>query len=132
MKKIFACFILFVSINYICPECYAGTDGDKVKRDDCLKRNVGYTESSRAGGSPDTCCYEEYSYKEDDNKVEYFACGAFEKSKVIDYAKKIKEQQKEVEKDNNNEKKIKDSKYSIDCSSIYLKISIIALFIVLF
>ena len=134
MTKIFACFIFLICINIICPECYSGYDGDKAKRDDCLKRNVGYTETSKAGGSPDACCYEEYSYEEDGNKVEYLTCSAFEKSQVIDYVEKIKEQQKKAEKDNDNEngKKIKHTKYSIDCSSFYLKLSINALFMILF
>ena len=135
MKKILTCFIFLIYINYICPECYVGTDGHRAKRDDCLKRIVGISETSKAGGNPDTCCYEEYSFKEDGTETKYLTCAAFELSKVEDYAKKIKEEQKNAEdkdNDNDNEKKITDVKYSIDCSSIYLKISLTALFIILF
>ena len=133
MKKIFVCLLLVICINYIYPECMALEDGTTINKDTCLKRKVGNSETSLATGhTPDTCCHMESSYKLNGNKVTTSICSAFEKKKVGDYIKKMKEETKKSEDTSVSGQKITDAKFSLDCSSSYLKFGIMALFIILF
>ena len=130
MKKLFVCLIFLIFFNYIYPTCYAIGDGDNVKKDDCLERKVD-GDSGPVGHTPDTCCYSESSYKASGQKYSTSYCSAFEKSKVEDYLKSIKAEQ-DLYKKASEALGYSDIKYSLDCSSSYIKFGLIVLFLILF
>ena len=93
---------------------------DSVKKDECLKRKVETTDFSVAGQTPDTCCHYETSYKVGGQKISTSVCSAYEKSKVEDYMKTLKKEQ-DVYKAASKALGYSDIKYSLDCSSSYIK-----------
>ena len=132
MKKLIVCLLFLICIEYIYPECYSLADGLNAKKDDCLKRTVGTSEGSAAPGhKPDTCCLAESSYKSDGKKVSFSSCGAFEKSKVLDYIDSVEKENKEDSAEAEL-LKITDPKFSLDCYSSYLKFGLMTLSIILF
>ena len=131
MKKLFVCLTFLICFDYIYPSCYVLGDGDSVKKDECLKRKVETTDFSVAGQTPDTCCHYETSYKVGGQKVSTSVCSAYEKSKVEDYMKTLKKEQ-DVYKAASKALGYSDIKYSLDCSSSYIKFGLMALFLILF
>ncbi len=94
---IFAC--LFVAITSLCT-----TVGNVTKADDCKSKTLDESEKS----SGDACCYFTYVKKEGD-KTPYHACLVIKKAEVaqnVDAGKKAYE------------------KYSIDCTSNWLSLSL--------
>ena len=130
--KLFVYLLFLICFIYIYPQCYVSTDLTQVKKDVCLARNVSTFESeypTAEGHKPDTCCLNTISYKLAGVKVEYSYCYAYEKSKVEDYVKKQKENSGSSEADALG---ISNAKYSIDCSSSFVKVGFIALLAILF
>lgn len=130
MKQLFMCLIFLIFITYINSSCYVYGDGDNVKKDECLKRKV-ENESGPAGHTADTCCLFETSGKYNGVKETNSICGAYEKSKVLDYIKAYKKAQ-EAYKKASEALGVTDIKYSLDCSSSYIKFGFIVLFLILF
>ena len=130
MKQLFMCLIFLIFITYINSSCYAIGDGENVKKDECLKRKVG-NESGPAGHTADTCCLFETSGKLNGVKETSSFCGAYEKSKVPDYMKTYEKAQ-EAYKKASEALGVTDIKYSLDCSSSYIKFGFIVLFLILF
>lgn len=131
MKKLIVCLLFLICIKYIYPQCYILADGLSAKKADCLKRSVGTSEGSPASGhKPDTCCLAESSYKLAGEKVSVSSCGAYEKSKVLDYIDYMKKEMKESDEEDTI-LKITDPKFSLDCYSSYLKFGLITLSIIL-
>ena len=131
MKKLFVCLTFLICFDYIYPSCYVLGDGQTVKKDECLKRKVETTDYSISGQTPDTCCHFETSYKVNGQKISASACNAYEKSKVEDYLKALKKEQ-EVYQEASKAQGYDDFKYSLDCSSSYIKFGLMALFLILF